>query len=65
MNKISFCDENREKRNAATGSRNTKSPCGAIITKLARILTYILRQKSAGKFFCLPLSYCKSKDSMP
>ena len=31
MNKISFCDENREKRNAATGSRNTKSPCGAII----------------------------------
>lgn len=33
MNKISFCDENREKRNAATGSRNTKSPCGAIINQ--------------------------------
>ena len=33
MNKISFCDENREKRNAATGSRNTKSPYGAIINQ--------------------------------
>ena len=51
MNKISFCDENREKRNAATGSRNTKSPCGAIINQTGTHSYIYSAPKSAGKFF--------------
>ena len=33
MYKISFCDENREKRNASAGSGNTKSLRGAVINQ--------------------------------
>lgn len=40
-------------------------PMALLLTKLARILTYILRQKNDGMFFCLPLSYRKPNDVMP
>ena len=51
MNKISFCDENREKRNAATGSRNTKLPCGAIINQTGVHFYLYSTPKSTEKFF--------------
>ncbi len=52
MNKISFCDENREKRNAATGSRNTKSPCGAIVNQTGtHSYIYSVPKKVLESFF--------------
>ena len=51
MNKISFCDENREKRNAATGSRNTKSPCVAEINYSGTELYLYSGQKKARNVF--------------
>ena len=33
MYKISFCDENREKKNASAGSGSTKSLRGAVINQ--------------------------------
>ena len=65
MNKISFCDENREKRNVLLVIEGLNRLLSLKLTTLARSFTYIPAKKKLGMFFCLPLSYCKSKDSMP
>ena len=63
MNKISFCDENREKRNVLLVIEGLNRFLSLKLTTLARSFTYIPAKKKLGMFFCLPLSYSKSKNN--
>ena len=52
MYKISFCDKNREKRNASAGSGNTKSLRGAVINQTGtHFYIYSAPKKVLDSFF--------------